>query len=890
MKNVELEKNYSPKDIEDKIYKKWLDNNCFYAGVNKNKKPFTIVMPPPNVTGKLHMGHALDIAIQDSLIRYKRMKGFEALWQPGTDHAAISTEVKVTNKLKSEGIDKYELGREGFLKEAWKWKEEYEHEIIEQQMKIGASCDWSKLRFTMDEGCSKAVLRTFKMLYDKGLIYKGDKIINWCPECHTTISDAEVVYEEQAGALYHIKYFFEDDKDKYIVVATTRPETMLGDTAVAVNPNDDRYKDYIGKMLVLPLVNRKIPIIADEYVDMEFGTGLVKITPSHDPNDFEVGLRHNLEQINVLDDSANIKYADCPYNGLDRFTARKKIVEDLKAGGYLDKIEEHNHNVGTHDRCNTTIEPMIKSQWFVKMEPLAKPAIEALEKGDLSFIPDNYKNTYLHWLTNIKDWCISRQIWWGHRIPVYYCEECGHMTVSENEVYECEKCHSTKIHQDEDTLDTWFSSALWPFSTLGWPTETEEYKYFYPTDVLVTGYDIIFFWVIRMVFSGIEQTGKCPFDEVLIHGIVRDELGRKMSKSLGNGIDPLDVVNEYGADALRLALLTGNAPGNDMRYKVDRVEASRNFLNKIWNATRFILMNDEDNVDIIDIDKYDLNSLKLEDRWILSKLNDVVKEVNVNIDNYDIGVALDKINSFVWEEFCDWYIEIVKNRLYAEDKNDKNQAVSVLKYVLCQSLKLLHPFCPFVTEEIYDKLQDELLITSVFPEYNDKLNFTDDCNNFEYIKNVIKAIRNKRAELNVPNSKKTNMIVSTAESNIKNSFESCSKYFSNLSGISDIKVVDKIESELNNDELEKYIQLVFDKSKIYIPFSELVDTYKEKERIQAEIDKCNSELARAKGMLSNEKFVSKAPVDKIEAEKAKISKYENMIAELQKELEKLSKM
>lgn len=890
MKNVELEKNYNPKDIEDKIYKMWLDKNCFYAGVDKNKTAFTIVMPPPNVTGKLHMGHALDIAIQDSLIRYKRMKGFSALWQPGTDHAAISTEVKVTNKLKSEGIDKYKLGREGFLKEAWKWKEEYEHEIIEQQMKIGASCDWSKLRFTMDEGCSKAVLRTFKDLYDKGLIYKGNKIINWCPECHTTISDAEVVYEEQAGALYHIKYFFEDDKDKYIVVATTRPETMLGDTAVAVNPNDDRYKDYIGKMLILPLVNRKIPIIADEYVDMEFGTGLVKITPSHDPNDFEVGLRHNLEQINVLDDSANIKYADCPYNGLDRFTARKKIVEDLKAGGYLEKIEEHNHNVGTHDRCNTTIEPMIKSQWFVKMEPLAKPAIEALESGALRFIPDNYKNTYLHWLTNIKDWCISRQIWWGHRIPVYYCEECGHMTVSENEVHECEKCHSKKIHQDEDTLDTWFSSALWPFSTLGWPNSTEVYKYFYPTDVLVTGYDIIFFWVVRMVFSGIEQTGVSPFKDVLIHGIVRDELGRKMSKSLNNGINPLDVVKEYGADALRLALLTGNAPGNDMRYKVDKVEASRNFLNKIWNATRFILMNDTNDVDLLDIEKIDNIDLKIEDKWILSKLNDVVKEVNVNIDNYDIGVALDKINSFVWEEFCDWYIEIVKNRLYGEDETDKSVALATLKYVLCQSLKLLHPFSPFVTEEIYNKLTNELLITSKFPEYNDKLVFTKENFSLEYIKNVIKSIRNTRTELNVPNSKKTNMIVETVDDSLKNAFQSCSKYFNNLSGISEIKVLENITNELSSEDIDKYIQLVFDKSKVFIPFSELVDMDKEKDRLNNEINKCEAELARAKNMLSNEKFVSKAPAEKIAEEKEKLTKYENMLIELKKELEKLNNM
>ncbi|MCQ2609653.1 MAG: valine--tRNA ligase, partial [Lachnospiraceae bacterium] len=664
-----LEKNYNPADIEGRTYEKWMENKYFHAEVDRSKKPFTIVMPPPNITGKLHMGHALDISIQDTLIRYKRMKGFVSLWQPGTDHAAISTEVKVVEKLKSEGKSKHDLGREGFLKEAWAWKEKYESNIINQQKKMGASCDWSKLRFTMDEGCSHAVLKTFKELYDKGLIYKGKKIINWCPVCHTTISDAEVNYEEQDGALYHIRYYFEDknqtlDGKNYVVIATTRPETLLGDTAVAVNPDDERYKDIVGKYLILPIVGRRLEIIADSYVDKEFGTGFVKMTPCHDPNDFEVGLRHNLSQIQILDDDAKICFAG-KYDGMDRIECRKVIVSDLKDGGFIEKIEPYKHNVGTHDRCHTNIEPMVKDQWFVKMEPLAKPAIDALKNGDLKFVPENYSATYLHWLENIKDWCISRQIWWGHRIPVFYCKDCGKMTVSSDvKVTECEHCHSKNIYQDEDTLDTWFSSALWPFSTLGWPdTNDERYKYFYPTDVLVTGYDIIFFWVIRMVFSGIEQTGKCPFNDVLIHGIVRDDKGRKMSKSLGNGIDPLDVVDKYGADALRLSLLTGNAPGNDMRYYESRVEAARNFLNKVWNATRFIMMND--NVDkktkIVDLK---IDAKRLEDRWILSRLNTIIKEVTTNIDKYELGIALEKIQKFVWEEFCDWYIEFKKDILY----------------------------------------------------------------------------------------------------------------------------------------------------------------------------------------------------------------------------------
>ena len=883
-----LEKNYSPKDIEDRIYKKWMDADSFAANPNPNKKPYTIIMPPPNITGKLHMGHALDISLQDTLIRYKRMKGFEALWQPGTDHAAISTEVKVVEKLKSEGKDKHKLGREGFMKEAWAWKEKYESNIIEQQKKMGASCDWSKLRFTMDEGCSNAVLKTFKELFDKGLIYKGKKIINWCPVCHTTISDAEVNYEEQDGALYHIRYYFEDKNVKvngknYIVVATTRPETMLGDTAVAVNPDDDRYKDIVGKYLILPLVGRRIQIIADQYVDMEFGTGFVKMTPCHDPNDFEVGLRHNLEQIQILDDDAKITFKDSKYDGMDRVECRKVIVEDLKAQDFIEKIEPYKHNVGTHDRCHTNIEPMIKDQWFVKMEPLAKPAIEALKNGDLKFVPSNFANTYLHWLENIKDWCISRQIWWGHRIPVFYCKDCGKMTVSEKEVTGCEHCKSKNIYQDEDTLDTWFSSALWPFSTLGWPdTNDEKYKYFYPTDVLVTGYDIIFFWVIRMVFSGIEQTGKCPFDEVLIHGIVRDDQGRKMSKSLGNGIDPLDIIKDYGADALRLALLTGNAPGNDMRFYESRVEAARNFLNKIWNATRFIIMNDTKELSFDETKISQMNIDKLEDKWIISKLNNTVKEVTNNIEKYELGIALEKIQKFVWEEFCDWFIEFKKGILYNGTDDEKEEAIYVLKYVLNNSLKLLHPFCPFVTEEIYGKMfDDKLLITSEFPEYNSKLSFETEANSLEYVKNVITSIRNQRAELNVPKDKKPDILVVTSDETVKNAYTMCTEYIKTLALVKDIKFVDKVDST------DKYITLTFDKSNIYIPFEELVDTEKEKLRIEGEIKKVEFEITRAKNMLSNEKFVSKAPEQKINEEKEKLKKYEQILVDLKNTLEKL---
>ena len=882
---MELEKKYNPKNLEERIYQIWIDNNCFDANPNNNKKPFTIIMPPPNVTGKLHMGHALDISIQDAIIRYKRMKGYEALWQPGTDHAAISTEIKVTEQLKSEGIDKYSLGREGFLKKAWEWKKKYENNIINQQKRIGASCDWKKLRFTMDDGCSEAVLYAFKKLYDKGLIYKGDKIVNWCPKCKTSISDAEVIYEEQQSFLYYIRYYFENDNNNYIVVATTRPETMFGDTAVCVNPDDDRYKNIIGKKLVLPIVGRVIPIIADSYVDKDFGTGLVKITPSHDPNDYEVGLRHNLECINVITDEGKIYLPNTKYHGLDRFEARKQIITDLKNNNNIEKIEDYVHNVGIHDKCGCVVEPLIKSQWFVKMKPLAQPAIEALEKKELSFIPDNYKNTYLHWLNNIKDWCISRQLWWGHRIPVFYCKDCGHLTVSNQKVDCCEKCKSKNIYQDNDTLDTWFSSALWPFSTLGWPKDTKEYEYFYPTDVLVTAYDIIFFWVIRMVFSGIEHTKKCPFKDVLIHGIVRDELGRKMSKSLGNGIDPLDVVEKYGADALRISLLIGNAPGNDMRYFDEKVEASRNFLNKVWNATRFIIMSNEKNVEI-DINKIDL---ELEDKWILTSLNKLILEITNNIDKYEFGIALSKIQKFIWEEFCDWYIELVKYRLYSEDKNIKIKIYSVLKYVLLTSIKMLHPFAPFITEEIYEFFNsNSLLIKQPYPEYDKNKIFNQEYDNMIFIQEIIRSIRNRRIELNVPNSKKTNLIFLAENDIIFNVLESAKMHLKNFGSADNIEIYIKDKNFVLKNDINNYIQLVFNQCVLYIPLDELIDKEKEIERLKNELLKNQFELDRATNLISNKNFVSKAPKEKIDEEKEKIDKYSLIIKELEQKISVLS--
>ena len=881
----ELEKTYSPGEIESRIYQKWLDKKYFHAdaeeGKRKGKKPFTIVMPPPNVTGQLHMGHALDNTMQDILIRYKRMQGYEALWQPGTDHAAIATEVKVTNKLKEEGIDKHDLGREGFLKEAWKWKEEYESRIISQMYKMGVSADWDRMRFTMDEGCSKAVKEVFIRLYKKGYIYKGSRIINWCPVCQTSISDAEVVHEEQNGFFWHINYPIVGEEGRYVEIATTRPETMLGDTAVAVNPDDERYKDLIGKMLKLPLTDREIPVIADEYVDKEFGTGCVKITPAHDPNDFEVGRRHNLPEICMMNDDATISIPG-KYFGMDRYEARKAMVEDLKEQGLLVKVVPHAHNVGTHDRCKTTVEPMVKQQWFVKMEEMAKPAIEALKTGDLKFVPENFGKTYLHWLEGIKDWCISRQLWWGHRIPAYYCDECGEMTVSREMPEKCPKCGCTHLTQDEDTLDTWFSSALWPFSTLGWPDKTPEMEYFYPTDVLVTGYDIIFFWVVRMVFSALEQTGTVPFHTVLIHGLVRDSQGRKMSKSLGNGIDPLEVVDKYGADALRMTLMTGNAPGNDMRFYWERVEASRNFANKVWNASRFIMMN----IGKASDEKVELSDLTMADRWILSKVNRLAKEVTENMDKYELGIALQKVYDFIWEEFCDWYIEMVKPRLWGEGDSTTAAAIWTLKTVLIQSLKLLHPFMPFITEEIFCNLQDEeeSIMISSWPEYRADWDFAADEKDVEIIKEAVRAIRGVRTSMNVPPSKKAKVYVVSENEDLLAVFERSRVFFATLGYASEV-FLQKDKTGIGEDA----VSAVIPQANIYLPFAELVDIEKEIERLKAEEKRLTGELARVNGMLNNEKFMSRAPEAKVAEERAKLEKYTHMMDQVKERLSQLEK-
>ena len=877
----ELEKNYNPADIEKRTYDKWLEKKYFHAEVNRDKKPFTIVMPPPNITGQLHMGHALDNTLQDILIRFKRMQGYEALWVPGTDHASIATEAKVVEKLAKDGIKKEDIGREKFLEHVWDWKKQYGGRIVEQLKKIGSSCDWDRERFTMDEGCSKAVKEVFVKLYNKGLIYRGERIINWCPHCLTSISDAEVEYEDQAGHFWHLRYKTTDGTG-YIDLATTRPETLLGDTAVAVNPKDDRYKDMIGKMLDLPIVHRQIPIIADEYVDMEFGTGVVKITPAHDPNDFEVGLRHNLEVINVLTDDAKI-VADYPkYAGMDRYEARKAIVADLEAEGALLKVEDHEHNVGTCYRCHTTVEPRVSKQWFVAMEKLAKPAIEAVKKGDTKFVPPHFDKTYYHWLEGIRDWCISRQLWWGHRIPAYYCDDCGEMTVAKCAPAVCPKCGGTHLHQDEDTLDTWFSSALWPFSTLGWPKDTPEYEYFYPTDVLVTGYDIIFFWVIRMVFSGLEQTGKEPFHTVLIHGLVRDSQGRKMSKSLGNGIDPLEVIDKYGADALRMTLMTGNAPGNDMRFYWERVEASRNFANKVWNASRFIMMNIE-KAPVTDVK---LSDLQMADRWILSKVNTLAKDVTENMDKYELGIALQKVYDFIWEEFCDWYIEMVKPRLWSEEDTTKAAALWTLKTVLIQSLKLLHPYMPFITEEIFCNLQDEepSIMISSWPEYKDEWNFADEEKAVETIKDAVRAIRGVRTSMNVPPSKKAKVYVVSEDPEVLAIFEHSRVFFATLGYASEV-VLQKDKSGIADDA----VSAVTAKATIYMPFAELVDLDKEIERLTKEEEKLKKELARSEGMLSNEKFVSRAPEAKIAEEREKLEKYRQMMAQVQERLAQLRK-
>ncbi len=879
----ELEKTYNPADIEDRLYQKWIDKKYFHAEVDRSRKPFTIVMPPPNITGKLHMGHALDNTMQDILIRFKRMQGYEALWVPGTDHASISTEVKVTNALKDEGIDKHELGREGFLKRTWEWKKEYGGTITSQLRKIGSSCDWDRERFTMDEGCSKAVQTVFINLYNKGLIYKGSRIVNWCPVCNTSISDAEVEHEEQAGHFWHINYPIAGEEGRFVEIATTRPETLLGDSALAVNPDDERYKDLIGKMVELPLTDRQIPIIADSYVDKEFGTGVVKITPAHDPNDFEVGKRHNLPEINILNDDATINKLGGKYAGMDRYEARKAMVADLDKLGLLVKVEDHVHNVGTHDRCKTTVEPMIKQQWFVKMDELIKPAVEGVKNGDIELMPASMDKTYFNWTDNIRDWCISRQLWWGHRIPAYYCQKCGEMVVSKDEVCTCPKCGG-KMEQDPDTLDTWFSSALWPFSTLGWPEKTEELDYFYPTDVLVTGYDIIFFWVIRMIFSGYEHMGKKPFGKVLFHGLVRDSQGRKMSKSLGNGIDPLEVIDKYGADALRYTLITGNAPGNDMRFYWERVEASRNFANKVWNASRFIMMNDPDNK--VTADSAMPDNLTAADKWILSKMNNLIKEVTDNMEKYELGIAVAKLNDFIWEEFCDWYIEMVKPRLYNDEDTTKIAAIWTLKKVLIDALKLLHPYMPFITEEIFCNIQDkeESIMISSWPVYKDEYSFAEDENAIETIKTAVRNIRNLRAEMNVAPSRKAKVFVVSENEDIRDIFENGKVFFATLGYASEV-VVQKDKAGIPNDA----VSTVIPDAVIYIPFAELVDIDKEIERLKKEEGKLHGEIKRCNGMLNNEKFVSKAPQAKIDEEKAKLEKYTQMLAQVQERLQTLAK-
>ena len=876
---TEMNKTYNPAEIEDRLYQKWMDKKYFHAEVDRSRKPFTIVMPPPNITGQLHMGHALDNTLQDILIRFKRMQGYNALWQPGTDHASIATEVKVINKLKEEGIEKDDLGREGFLKRTWEWKEEYGGRIVSQLKKLGSSADWDRERFTLDEGCSRAVEEVFIRLHDKGYIYRGSRIINWCPVCQTSISDAEVEYEDQAGHFWHINYPI-IGTDQCIEIATTRPETMLGDTAVAVHPEDERYRDLIGKKLLLPIMNREIPIVADTYVDKEFGTGAVKITPAHDPNDFEVGKRHNLPEINIMNDDGTINENGGRFAGMDRYEAREEIVKQLESEGYLVRIEAHNHNVGTHDRCHTTVEPMVKKQWFVKMEELARPAIEAVKNGELRFVPAHFDRTYLHWLENIRDWCISRQLWWGHRIPAYYCDECGEITVSKTMPEVCPKCGCSHLRQDEDTLDTWFSSALWPFSTLGWPEQTEDLDYFYPTSVLVTGYDIIFFWVIRMVFSGYEHTGKSPFADVLIHGLVRDELGRKMSKSLGNGIDPLEVIDQYGADALRLTLVTGNAPGNDMRFSEKKILASRNFANKVWNASRFMLMN----IEKADLSGVTLSDLTPADKWILSKANTLTAEVTENMENYDLGIAVAKLYDFIWEEFCDWYIEMVKPRLYNDEDQTKAAALYTLKTVLITALKLLHPYMPFITEEIFCSMQDEeeSIMVSDWPVYRPEYNFSSEENEVEIIKTAVRNIRNMRADMNVPPSRKATVYVVPGKEEIRTVFEHSKVFFATLGYASEVYVqADKAGIA------EDAVSTVIPDAVIYIPFADLVDVEKEIARLEKEEKRLAGEIKRANGMLNNEKFISKAPAAKVEEEKEKLARYTAMAQQVAERLSQL---
>ncbi|MGM9653814.1 MAG: valine--tRNA ligase [Butyricicoccaceae bacterium] len=870
----ELPKTYDPKASESRLYQFWLDGGFFNAEVDKNKKPYSIVLPPPNVTGQLHMGHAFDDTLQDILIRTKRMQGYAALWMPGTDHAGIATQIKVEEQLRKEGLTRYDLGREKFLERVWQWKEQYGSRIVKQMHSMGCSCDWRRLRFTMDEGCSKAVKEVFIDLYQKGYIYKGSRIINWCPHCTTALSDAEVEYTDKPGHLWYIRYPLTDGSGD-LVVATTRPETMMGDTGVAVNPEDERFKHLVGKTCILPIMNREIPIVADDYVELGFGTGAVKMTPAHDPNDFEVGLRHNLEVIRCIADDGTINENGGPYQGMDRYECRKAIVKDLEEQGYLVKTEDYSHNVGTCYRCHNDVEPLISAQWFVKMAPLAKEALRVAYDGDIRFVPERFTKTYTNWMENVHDWCISRQLWWGHQIPAYYCDDCGEMTVSKETVTVCPKCGSTHVRQDEDVLDTWFSSALWPFSTMGWPDKTPELEYFYPTSVLVTGYDIIFFWVARMIFSGMEQMKQIPFKDVFIHGIVRDDKGRKMSKSLGNGIDPMEVIDKYGADALRFTLSTGIAPGNDTRFYYERVEANRNFCNKIWNASRFLLMN-------LEVEDFDLpQQLDLEDKWILSRYNTLVKEVTENIDRYELGIAADKLYSFIWDNFCDWYIELCKTRLTGEDKEASRRAQRVLGHVLSGTLQLLHPFMPFITEEIWQALPHEgpSIMVSKWPEADERLYFPAEEQEMEEIMAAIRAVRNRRSEMNVPPSKKAALIIATQKPAL---FAQAEPFMKRLAWASQVTVQQQAPADVSG-----MVTCVTQAAQIYMPLSELVDLDKERERLQRELDNALNMVTRTEGKLKNESFVSRAPEAVVNAEKEKLEKYRQMAAKLQDNLKAL---
>ena len=876
----ELEKVYDPKQVEDKTYRFWMEKGYSHAEPNPQKKPYTIVIPPPNITGQLHLGHALDCTLQDSIIRFKRMQGYEALWLPGTDHASIATEAKIVEAMRKEGVTKEDLGREGFLERAWEWKKTYGGKIVEQLKKMGSSCDWERERFTLDEGCSEAVKEVFVRLYEKGLIYRGERIINWCPHCLTSISDAEVEYEEHDGHFWHIRYPLSDGSG-YLEIATTRPETLLGDTALAVHPDDERYKDLVGKTVILPLVGREIPIVADSYVEMDFGTGVVKITPAHDPNDFEVGLRHNLPVINVMNDDATINENGGKYQGMDRYECRKQIVLDLESEGFLVKVEDHKHNVGSCYRCSTTVEPRVSKQWFVKMEPLAGPAIEAVRSGETKFVPDRFSKIYYHWMENIRDWCISRQLWWGHRIPAWYCQDCGEVIVAKEEPHTCPKCGGCHLEQDPDTLDTWFSSALWPFSTLGWPKQTEELKYFYPTSTLVTGYDIIFFWVARMIFSGVENTGKSPFQTVFIHGIVRDAQGRKMSKSLGNGIDPLKVIDEYGADALRFTLATNNSPGNDMRFVEEKVKASRNFANKIWNATRFILMNLSDEVDKPELPQL----LQTEDKWILSKLNTLIKEVTDNLEKFELGIAVQKLYDFIWDVLCDWYIELTKSRIQAGGESAKS-AQKVLIYVMNQCLKLLHPIMPFITEEIWQAIPNdcESIMIAPWPQYQEDLCFRQEEEDFEKVMSAIKAIRNRRAEMNVPPSKKARVLIKTLDTDV---FESGAMFIERLASASEVKVSGVAPQQ--GEDFSDAVQVITDSARIFIPLDELVDKEKELARLEKERKACEKDIAMVEQKLSSQGFIEKAPQNVVEAERVKLEKHKERMEKIIESIAAFSK-